>query len=69
MANRMKSHLVEAVLFSLLIVFIVPAAYVLYQIMKFGITYVNALFLSLIIIIMTIFLQTIMMIRIYQKYE
>jgi uncharacterized membrane protein YesL len=69
MAKRVRSHIVETALFSLMAIFAIPAIYVFLQIVKFGISYENASILALIIIVMTIFLQTVLMVRIYQQYE
>jgi hypothetical protein len=67
--KRVKSHIVEQVLFSVMILFIVPIAFIIKEILSSGITYVNALILSLVIIIVAMFMQTILMVRIFQKYE
>lgn len=66
--KRVQTHVLEQIMFCIMIVFVLAGIWI------FAVAYMNgipfssvAIFLILIIVILSIFMQTIVMIRIYQQ--
>ena len=68
MKKRVQPHILEQILFSLMILFILSGIWIFITAVQRAIPFGNiAIFLLLIIVVLSVFMETIIMIRIYQK--